>query len=69
MSYPIDLARKLTNKLTELRESNEIPYLWQDGKSQVSLNYYKDGNVLSLDAGVLSTQHDTSSFTQPKTAS
>ena len=27
MPYPIDLARKLTNKLTELRESGEIPYL------------------------------------------
>ena len=26
MPYPIDLARKLTNKLTELRESGEIPY-------------------------------------------
>ena len=60
MPYPIDLARKLTNKLTELRESEEIPYLRPDGKAQVSVNYDKDGNVVSLDAVVLSTQHDES---------
>ena len=58
MPYPIDLARKLTNKLTELRESGEIPYLRPDGKAQVSVNYDEDGNVVSLDAVVLSTQHD-----------
>ena len=58
MPYPIDLARKLTNKLTELRVSGEIPYLRPDGKAQVSVNYDKDGNVVSLDAVVLSTQHD-----------
>ena len=58
MPFPIDLARKLTNKLTQLRESGEIPYLRSDGKAQVSVNYDKDGNVLSLDAVVLSTQHD-----------
>ena len=58
MPYPIDLARKLTNKLTELRESGEIPYLRPDGKAQVSVNYDEAGNVVSLDAVVLSTQHD-----------
>ena len=60
MPYPIDLARKLTNKLTELRETGEIPYLRPDGKAQVSVNYDKEGNVVSLDAVVLSTQHDDS---------
>ena len=60
MPYPIDLARKLTNKLTELRESGEITYLRPDGKAQVSVNYDKKGNVDSLDAVVLSTQHDES---------
>jgi S-adenosylmethionine synthetase len=58
MPYPIDLARKLSNKLTELRETGEIPYLRPDGKAQVSVNYDKEGNVISLDAVVLSTQHD-----------
>ncbi|WP_298501058.1 methionine adenosyltransferase [uncultured Methanobrevibacter sp.] len=60
MPFPIDLARKLTNKLTELRESGEIPYLRPDGKAQVSVNYDDEGNVTSLDAVVLSTQHDES---------
>ena len=58
MPYPIDLARKLTNKLTELRQTGEIPYLRPDGKAQVSVNYDRNGNVVSLDAIVLSTQHD-----------
>ena len=58
MPYPIDLARKLTNKLTELRETGEIPYLRPDGKAQVSVNYDENGEVVSLDAIVLSTQHD-----------
>ena len=60
MPFPVDLARKLTNKLTELRESGEIPYLRPDGKAQVSVNYDEDGNIISLDAIVLSTQHDES---------
>ena len=60
MPFPIDLARKLTNKLTELRESGEISYLRPDGKAQVSVNYDEDFNVVSLDAVVLSTQHDES---------
>ena len=47
MPYPIDLARKLTNKLTQLRETGEIPYLRPDGKAQVSVNYDKDGNVVN----------------------
>ena len=58
MPYPIDLARKLTNKLTELRETGEIPYLRPDGKAQVSVKYDENGEVSSLDAIVLSTQHD-----------
>lgn len=58
MPFPIDLARKMTNKLTELRESGELPYLRPDGKAQVSVNYDIEGNVVSLDAVVLSTQHD-----------
>lgn len=37
MSYPVDLACRLTNKLIELRESRKIPYLIPDGKSQVSI--------------------------------
>ena len=60
MPYPIDLARKLTNKLTELRETNEIPYLRPDGKAQVSVNYDDEGNVKYLEAIVVSTQHDES---------
>jgi S-adenosylmethionine synthetase len=39
------LARKLTNKLTELRETGEIPYLDLMVKHKYLVNYDKDGNV------------------------
>jgi S-adenosylmethionine synthetase len=56
MPMPISLAHKITKKLSELRKSNEIPYLRPDGKSQVSVKY-KDGKPQSVESVVLSTQH------------
>ena len=58
MPYPIYLARGLTSKLTQLREDNVLSYLRPDAKAQVSVNYDKEGNVVSLGTIVLSTQHD-----------
>lgn len=60
MPYPIYLARGLTNKITQLREDKVLPYLRPDAKAQVSVNYDKEGNVVSLGTVVLSTQHDES---------
>ncbi len=60
MPYPIYLARGLTNKITQLREDKILPYLRPDAKAQVSVNYDKEGNVVSLGTVVLSTQHDES---------
>ncbi len=57
MPYPISLAHKLTKKLTEVRKNGTLPYLRPDGKSQVSVQYDKDGKPERLDAVVLSTQH------------
>jgi S-adenosylmethionine synthetase len=58
MPLPIDLAHKLTKKLSEARNKKEITYLRPDGKSQVSIEYDENGKPLRADAIVVSTQHD-----------
>ena len=57
MHLPIALSHKLTMRLTEARKSGELSYLRPDGKSQVTVNY-EDGRPVSVDAVVISAQHD-----------
>ncbi|NKI34947.1 methionine adenosyltransferase [Wenzhouxiangella sp. XN79A] len=59
MPAPIYYAHRLVERQTELRKSgdNPLPWLRPDAKSQVSLRY-RDGKPVSIDAVVLSTQHD-----------
>jgi S-adenosylmethionine synthetase len=56
MPLPISLAHKLTQKLSEVRKSNKLPFLRPDGKSQVSVRYI-DGKAVAIDKVVISTQH------------
>lgn len=58
MPFAIALAHKLTRQLTKVRKEGTMPYLRPDGKSQVTVEYDKEGNPVRLDAVVLSTQHD-----------
>jgi S-adenosylmethionine synthetase len=58
MPYSISLAHKLALQLTKVRKDGTLKYLRPDGKSQVSVEYDKNGKPLRLEAVVLSTQHD-----------
>jgi S-adenosylmethionine synthetase len=59
MPLPIDLAHRLTKKLSDVRKSKEIPWIRTDGKSQVTIEY-EDGKPKRADTILISTQHDES---------
>ena len=56
MPLPISLAHKLAQKLTEVRENGTLPYLYSDGKTQVTVEYY-DGKPVKVNTVVVSSQH------------
>jgi S-adenosylmethionine synthetase len=56
MPLPIFLAHRLSERLTQVRKSNELAYLRPDGKTQVTIAYEGD-KAVRLDTVVLSTQH------------
>ena len=55
MPLPIALSRALSNRLTECIHSNDL--LRADGKTQVSVEYDEDGNVVGIDTVVVSVMH------------
>lgn len=56
MPMPISLAHKLAVKLTEVRENGTLPYLYADGKTQVTVEY-DDGKPVRVTTVVVSSQH------------
>lgn len=58
MPAPISMAHQLSYKLSQVRKSGELKFLRPDGKSQVTVEYDENGNVVSCPAIVVSTQHD-----------
>ena len=55
MPLPVALARALSNRLTECIRSNDL--LRPDGKTQVTVEFDGQGNVLGIDTVVVSVMH------------
>ena len=57
MPMPIQLAHRLTQRLSEVRKAKKVDFLRPDGKSQVTVEY-RAGRPARVDCVVISTQHD-----------
>ncbi|MEU5893182.1 methionine adenosyltransferase [Streptomyces sp. NPDC047461] len=56
MPLPIELAHRLSRRLTQVRKDGTVPYLRPDGKTQVTIEYDGD-KAVRLDTVVVSSQH------------
>lgn len=60
MPAPITYAHKIVKKLAEIRkEGKQMTYLRPDSKSQVTIEYDEQKNIVRIDTIVVSTQHNT----------
>jgi S-adenosylmethionine synthetase len=57
MPMPIYLAHRLTQRLSYVRKSGQLPWLRPDGKSQVTVEYV-DGRPTKIHTVVIAAQHD-----------
>ena len=57
MPIPIQIAQRLTERLSILRKDETLPWLRPDGKSQVSVEYKKH-TPINIKKVVIATQHD-----------
>ncbi|WP_394426025.1 methionine adenosyltransferase [Streptomyces sp. SGAir0957] len=56
MPLPIELAHRLSRRLTAVRKDGTVPYLRPDGKTQVTVEY-QGSRPVRLDTVVVSSQH------------
>jgi S-adenosylmethionine synthetase len=56
MPMPIQLAHRLTQRLTDVRKSCKVDFLRPDGKSQVTIEY-RASRPVRVDTVVISSQH------------
>jgi S-adenosylmethionine synthetase len=56
MPMPIQLAHRLTQRLTDVRKSSKVDFLRPDGKSQVTIEY-RASRPVRVDTVVISSQH------------
>ena len=56
MPLSLMLSRALSDRLTDLREKGECPWMRPDGKSQITL-LYENGRIKAIDTVVVSVHH------------
>lgn len=56
MPAPITYAHRLVERQAQVRKNGSLPWLRPDAKSQITFQY-DDGDIVGIDAVVLSTQH------------
>ena len=61
MPLPIALAHRLARRLADVRKDGTLPFLWPDGKTQVTVAY-ENHRPVAVDTVVVSAQH------QPETS-
>ena len=57
MPMAISLSHKLAKRLAQIRKEGVVNYLRPDGKTQVTVEYDENRNVVRIDTIVISTQH------------
>ena len=57
MPMAISLSHKLAKRLAQIRKEGAVNYLRPDGKTQVTVEYDENRNVVRIDTIVISTQH------------
>jgi len=57
MPMPIQIAHRLSERLTLVRKNGTLGYLRPDGKTQVTVRY-ADGRPVGIEQVLISTQHD-----------
>ncbi len=56
MPAPISLAHQLSYRLAQVRKTEQVPFLWPDGKTQVTVRY-ENSQPVGIDTVLVSTQH------------
>ena len=60
MPLTIDLSHALTKRLAKVRKDGIVPWLYPDGKAQVTIRYNSNYEPLKIESVILSAQHHSS---------